>query len=41
MSGGVRTDRLGSLERDLLKDTQAVVKRFKALVRHRFQLEAA
>ena len=39
--GGVRTDRLGSLERDLLKDTLAVVKRFKALVRHQFQLEAA
>lgn len=41
VSGGVRTDRLSSLERDLLKDTLAVVKRFKALVRHRFMLEAA
>jgi CBS domain-containing protein len=41
VSGGVRTDRLGSLERDLLKDALAVVKRFKALVRHQFQLEAA
>ena len=41
VSGGVRTDRLGSLERDLLKDSLAVVKRFKALVRHQFQLEAA
>ena len=35
------TDRLSSLERDLLKDALAVVKRFKALVRHQFQLEAA
>jgi CBS domain-containing protein len=40
VSAGVRTDRLGSLERDLLKDSLAVVKRFKALVRHQFQLEA-
>jgi CBS domain-containing protein len=40
VSGGVRTDRLGSLERDLLKDALAVVKRFKALVRHQFHLEA-
>ncbi|MEO7151013.1 MAG: putative nucleotidyltransferase substrate binding domain-containing protein, partial [Burkholderiaceae bacterium] len=36
----VRSDRLTSLERDLLKDALAVVQRFKALVRHRFQLEA-
>ena len=41
VSGGVRTDQLGSLERDLLKDTLAVVRRFKALVRHQFHLEAA
>lgn len=41
VSGGVRTDRLGSLERDLLKDSLAVVKRFKALVRHQFHLEEA
>jgi CBS domain-containing protein len=41
VSGSVRTDRLGSLERDLLKDALAVVKRFKALVRHQFHLEAA
>ena len=41
VSGGVRTDSLGSLERDLLKDTLAVVKRFKALVRHQFHLGAA
>ena len=39
VSGAVRVDRLSSLERDLLKDAFAVVKRFKALVRHRFHLE--
>ncbi len=39
VSGAVRIDRLGSLERDLLKDTLAVVKRFKALIRHQFHLE--
>lgn len=39
VSGVVRTDRLSSLERDLLKDSLAVVKRFKALVRHQFRLE--
>jgi signal-transduction protein with cAMP-binding, CBS, and nucleotidyltransferase domain len=41
VSGAVRTDRLGSLERDLLKDALAVVNRFKAVVRHQFLLEAA
>lgn len=41
ITGGVATDRLSSLERDLLKDTLAVVKRFKALVRHQFHLETA
>ena len=41
VSGAVRIDRLGSLERDLLKDALAVVKRFKVLVRHQFMLEAA
>ncbi|HSW03092.1 DUF294 nucleotidyltransferase-like domain-containing protein [Aquabacterium sp.] len=40
VSGGVRTDRLSSLERDLLKDALAVVKRFKDLVRHQFHLES-
>jgi len=40
LSGGVRSDRLSSLERDLLKDSLAVVKRFKAIVRHQFHLEA-
>ena len=38
-SGGVRTDQLSTLERDLLKDALAVVKRFKALVRNQFHLE--
>jgi CBS domain-containing protein len=41
VSGGVPTDRLSSLERDLLKDAFAVVKRFRVLVRHQFHLEAA
>ena len=41
VSGGVRVDRLSSLERDLLKDALAVVKRFKAIVRNRFHLDAA
>jgi len=39
VSGGVQLDRLSSLERDLLKDALAVVKRFKTLVRHQFHLE--
>ena len=38
VSGAVRVDRLSSLERDLLKDTLAVVKRFKTLIRHQFHL---
>jgi len=41
VSGGVSTQRLSSLERDLLKDAFAVVKRFKAMVRHQFHLETA
>ena len=40
VSGVVRGDRLSSLERDLLKDALAVVKRFKAIVRHQFHLDA-
>ncbi len=40
-SGGVRTDRLSTLDRDLLKDALAVVKRFKALVRNQFHLDGA
>ncbi len=39
VSGALRTDSMSSLERDLLKDALAVVKRFKALVRHQFHLE--
>ncbi|MEO7338460.1 MAG: DUF294 nucleotidyltransferase-like domain-containing protein [Caldimonas sp.] len=39
VSGGVAIDRLGALERDLLKDALAVVKRFKAMVAHRFHLD--
>ena len=41
VSGGVPTDKLSSLERDLLKDSLAVVKRLKALIRNQFHLEAA
>lgn len=41
VSGAVRSDRLSSLERDLLKDAIAVVKRFKAIVRNQFHLEGA
>lgn len=40
VSGSVATDRLSSLDRDLLKDALAVVKRFKGLVRHQFHLQA-
>jgi len=40
VSGRVRRDRLSSLERDLLKDALAVVKQFKAIVRHQFHLDA-
>jgi CBS domain-containing protein len=39
VSGGVAIDKLSSIERDLLKDALAVVKRFKALLRHQFHLE--
>jgi CBS domain-containing protein len=39
VSGAVRTDRLSSLERSLLKDAFAVVHRFKAMVRNQFHLE--
>ena len=39
-TGLVPTDRLSSLERDLLKDALTVVKRFKTQVRHQFHLEA-
>jgi CBS domain-containing protein len=39
VSGRVQPHALSRLERDLLKDALAVVKRFKALVRHHFHLE--
>lgn len=39
VSGGVDPDRLSALDRDLLKDALAVVKRFKALLRHHFHLD--
>jgi CBS domain-containing protein len=41
VSGAVRSAGLSSLERDLLKDALAVAKRFKAIVRNQFHLEAA
>jgi CBS domain-containing protein len=41
VTGAIDVDRLSSLDRDLLKDTLGVVKRFKALLRSRFHLEAA
>ena len=40
VSGTVRPDRMSSLDRDLLKDALAVVKRFRAVVRHRYHLDA-
>ncbi|MEY2688255.1 MAG: hypothetical protein RL375_2453 [Pseudomonadota bacterium] len=40
VSGGVAINQLSSLDRDLLKDTLGVVKRFKQLLRQRFHLDA-
>lgn len=40
VTGAIDVARLSSLDRDLLKDTLGVVKRFKALLRHRFHLDA-
>jgi CBS domain-containing protein len=40
VGSGIAVDRLSSLDRDLLKDTLGVVKRFKALLRQRFHLDA-
>ncbi|WP_298232773.1 DUF294 nucleotidyltransferase-like domain-containing protein [uncultured Azohydromonas sp.] len=40
VSGGVKPDQLNSLDRDLLKDTLGVVKRFKATLRLRYHLDA-
>jgi CBS domain-containing protein len=39
VSGGILVSKLSSLDRDLLKDTLGVVKRFKALMRQRFRLD--
>ncbi len=39
VSAGIRMSTLSSLDRDLLKDTLGVVKRFKALMRQRFHLD--
>ena len=39
VSGAVDVARLSSLDRDLLKDTLGVVKRFRALLRQRFRLD--
>ena len=41
VSGAIPTGQMSSLERDLLRDALAVVKRFKVLVRHQFHLEMA
>ncbi|WP_342618907.1 DUF294 nucleotidyltransferase-like domain-containing protein [Rhodoferax sp. GW822-FHT02A01] len=40
VTGAIQVDQLSSLDRDLLKDTLGVVKRFKSLLRLRFHLEA-
>ena len=39
VSGGIQASKLNSLDRDLLKDTLGVVKRFKALLRQHFHLD--
>ena len=39
VSGGIQVSKLSSLDRDLLKDTLAVVKRFKQLLGQRFRLD--
>ena len=41
VTGAIDVARLSSLDRDLLKDTLGIVKRFKALLRQRFHLEGA
>jgi CBS domain-containing protein len=40
VTGAIDVGRLSSLDRDLLKDTLGVVKRFKVLLRLRFHLDA-
>lgn len=39
VSGAIEVDRLGSLDRDLLKDTLAVVRRFRAHLHQHFHLD--
>lgn len=39
LAGGIDPEQLSSLDRDLLKDTLGVVKRFKQLIRQRFHLD--
>jgi CBS domain-containing protein len=39
VSGAIQVSRLSSLDRDLLKDTLGVVKRFKLLLGQRFHLD--
>jgi CBS domain-containing protein len=39
VAGGIDPEQLSSLDRDLLKDTLGVVKRFKQLIRQRFHLD--
>ena len=39
VSADIRTSALSSLDRDLLKDTLGLVKRFKALMRQHFHLD--
>jgi CBS domain-containing protein len=39
VSGGIDLSHLSSLDRDLLKDSLSVVKRFKAQMRYRFKLD--
>lgn len=39
LAGGIDPEQLSSLDRDLLKDTLGVVKRFKLLIRQRFHLD--
>ena len=39
VTGEVDPSRLSPLDRDLLKDALDVVKRFKAMLRHRFHLD--
>ena len=39
VSGGIQVSKLSSLDRDLLKDTLGVVKRFKTLMGQRYHLD--